>query len=360
VSILLKYKKTLLTIVVIGVVAVVAMMRSSGNKNSGDRQRGLGGRSGEMRMSVRGIIVLPVPLDENIEITGSVLANEEVQLRSEVAGKVTRILFAEGSHVKKGDLLVKINDADLQAQLQKAESQLKFLSEKEARQKKLREVNGVSQEQYEEALNSLNGVRAEIALLNAQVQKTEVRAPFDGVVGIRFISEGSYITTATVIASMQDISSVKVDFSIPEKYVSHVRKGNKVYFSIEGSSRRHEGTVYAIESKIDPTTRTLRIRAIARNEQGLLVPGSFARVDLVLGRQESTLLVPTQAVIPEIDGQKVFLVRGGRATLTPVVTGMRLEEKIQILKGVVPNDTLLTTGLLQLRSGLPVTVTLEQ
>lgn len=311
-------------------------------------------------MSVRGIIVTPAPLDDNIEITGSILANEEVQLRSEVAGKVTKILFAEGSHMKKGDLLVKINDADLQAQLQKAESQLKLFSEKEARQRKLRELNGVSQEQHEEAVNSLNGVMAEIALLNAQVQKTEVRAPFDGIVGIRFISEGSYITSSTVIANMQDISSVKVDFSIPEKYVPHVRKGSKVYFSIEGSSRRHEGTVYAVESQIDPTTRTLRIRAIARNEQEMIVPGSFARIDLVLGRQESALMVPTQAVIPEIDGQKVFVVRGGRASLIPVVTGMRLEEKIQILKGVAANDTLLTTGLLQLRSGLPVTVTVEQ
>lgn len=359
-SILLKYKKTLLTILAIIVVVVIALVKPSAQQGARGRQGGQGPRSGAMTMSVRGIVVGLSALDNTIEITGSVLANEEVELRSEAAGKVTGIFFKEGSRVKKGDLLVKINDADLQAQLQKAESQKRLLADKEARQKKLRESNSISQEQYDEALNSLNGVTAEISLLMAQVQKTEIRAPFDGTVGIRFISEGSYITPSTLVARMQDIKNVKVDFSVPEKYVGSIQKGNKVLFTIEGSSNQYEGTVYAIESKIDPLSRTLRIRAIARNDRETLVPGSFARVGVMLNRQKAAILVPTQSVIPDAEGQKVFVVRNGVAELSPVETGMRTEERIQVVKGLSPNDTLLTTGLLQLRSGIRVNVTIDQ
>ena len=313
-----------------------------------------------MRFPVRGIVITPRPLDNKILASGNILATEEVELYSEVSGKVTQILFKEGGHVQKGDLLVKINDSELRAQLQKAESKRKLLEEKESRQRRLREVNAISQEQYDEILNELNGVNAEVNLLNAQLQKMEIRAPFSGVVGLRYISEGSYISPTTLVARMQDISSVKVDFSIPEKYAGIVQKGNKIRFTLEGSSKQNEGTIYAIEPKVDPVTRTLKLRAIARNDREMILPGSFAKIELLLKRQDDAVLIPTYSVIPDMQGQKVYVVRNGLATLVAVETGIRTEEQIQIVKGLQTNDTLVTAGLLQLRPGAPVAVTLEK
>lgn len=355
-----KNKKVVLTLVAVVVVSFIAIVRPTGSQEQMQRPQGSGPRLGEVKIPVRGLVVTQVPLENKIGVTGSVLANEEVELRSEVSGKVVKILFKEGSHVKQGNLLVKINDADLQAQLQKAESSKKLLEEKEARQRKLREINAISQEQYDESLNELNGLKSEVDLLNAQIQKTEIRAPFDGVVGIRFISEGSYISPATLVARMEDISLVKIDFSVPEKYSNIVQKGNKIRFTVEGSSRQYEGTIYAMEPRIDPVTRTLRLRAIARNERESLVPGSFAKVDLVLNRQEAAVMIPTFAVIPDAEGQKVYVARNGRAALVSVETGLRTEEQIHVLKGLQPNDTLLTTGLLQLRPGVAVNITVDK
>lgn len=311
-------------------------------------------------MPVRGVVITPRELDNKILATGNVLATEEVELRAEVAGKVTQIPFTEGSHVQKGDLLVKINDSELRAQLEKAESRKKLLEDKEARQRKLLEMNGVSQEQYDESLNELNSIKAEVSLLNAQLDKTEIRAPFGGVVGLRYVSEGSYISPTTLVASLQDISSVKIEFSIPEKYSGLVQKGNKIRFTLEGSSRQHEGSIYAIEPKIDPVTRTLKMRAIARNEREIILPGSFAKIELLLKKEANAVLVPTYAIIPDLQGQRVYVARNGKATLVNVETGIRTEEKIQVIKGLQVNDTLITTGLLQLRPGVPVAITIEQ
>ena len=353
-------RKVILASILVVVVVLVIVFTSSGPQGRRDGPGRAGSRSGETTMPVRGIVIVPRPLDNRIMATGNVLATEEVELRSEASGKVTQVLFKEGSHVNKGDLLVKINDSDLQAQLRKAESQKTLLEEKEGRQRRLREVNAISQEQYDVSRNDLAGVKAEIDLLNAQIQKTEVHAPFSGVVGLRSVSEGAYVSPSTLMARLQDLTSVKIDFSIPEKYASVVKKGDKIRFTVEGSGAQHEGTVYAMEPKIDPVTRTLRMRAIARNPDESILPGSFARIEVLLGRQEQSVLVPTYAVIPDLKGQKVFVAKNGRAAFVEVETGMRMEEQIQIVKGLAANDTLLTTGLLQLRPGIPVSVTLEQ
>lgn len=356
----LKNRKVLLVITIAVVVILIIIFTSSGSQDRSERSTRANSRAGETTMPVRGMVIVPRPLDNKIVATGNVLAMEEVELRSEASGKVTQVLFKEGSHVSKGDLLVKINDSDLQAQFRKAQSQRKLLEEKEGRQRRLREVNAISQEQYDEIQNDLAGVRAEIDLLSAQIQKTEVRAPFSGVIGLRFISEGAYVDPAILMARLQDVSSVKIDFSIPEKYAAMVGKGDKVRFTLEGSSRQHEGTIYAVEPKIDPMTRSLRLRAIAPNEKETILPGSFAKIDVLLGRQQDAVLVPTYAVIPDLQGQKVFVAKNGRATLVDVETGMRMEEQIHIVKGLAANDTLLTTGLLQLRPGVAVSVTLDR
>jgi membrane fusion protein (multidrug efflux system) len=277
-------------------------------------------------------------------------------LRSEATGKVTGIYFTEGSRVSKGQLLVKINDNDLQAQLKKMVLQDTLLSRDEFRKKSLLEMNAISKEEYDNALTQLQSTRAEKSYVLAQIEKTEVRAPFDGMVGLRNISEGGFVNSAFLIATMQQVNPVKIEFSVPERYKEFLKNGTEIQFTITGTTETFKGTVYAVESKIDPVTRTVKVRAKSNNEKNLLVPGAFAKVQLILEKVNNAIVVPAQSVIPEMNGQKVFLIKEGKAKSTPVELGIRTESNTEILSGINAGDTLAVTGLLQLRDGAGVLV----
>jgi membrane fusion protein (multidrug efflux system) len=306
--------------------------------------------------TVETIVIQPQALDRKINITGSIIANEEVELRSEATGKVTGIYFTEGSRVSKGQLLVKINDNDLQAQLKKMVLQDTLLSRDEFRKKSLLEMNAISKEEYDNALTQLQSTRAEKSYVLAQIEKTEVRAPFDGMVGLRNISEGGFVNSAFLIATMQQVNPVKIEFSVPERYKEFLKNGTEIQFTITGTTETFKGTVYAVESKIDPVTRTVKVRAKSNNEKNLLVPGAFAKVQLILEKVNNAIVVPAQSVIPEMNGQKVFLIKEGKAKSTPVELGIRTESNTEILSGINAGDTLAVTGLLQLRDGAGVLV----
>ncbi|OGV27679.1 MAG: hypothetical protein A3J84_06720 [Ignavibacteria bacterium RIFOXYA2_FULL_37_17] len=273
-----------------------------------------------------------------------------------MAGKIINIYFKEGSSVKKGDLLVKINDAELQAQLAKAKYNLKLLEDREHRQRVLLEREAISQEDYDVSLNELNVVKADIELVKAQVAKTEIRAPFDGVIGLKNVSEGSFVNTETIIATLQDINPIKIDFSIPEKYSGSVKVGDQIRFKVVGKDETYTGKVYAIEPKIDPQTRTLKLRAVYSNAARSILPGSFADVELILHEIQGALMVPTYSIIPELKGQKVFLYRNGKAFPQNVEIGIRTDTRVQITNGLAENDTLITSGILQIRPNSPVTI----
>lgn len=306
------------------------------------------------RLKVEGVVVQSKPVEDKIFTTGTILANEEVDLSSEATGKVTNISFQEGKPVEKGELLLKINDSELQAQLTRAKYRLDLATEREERQRKLLEKGGISQEDYDATLNQVNVLKSEVQLIRSQIEKTEIRAPFDGRVGLKYISEGSYISPSTRIASLQNIDPVKVDFSIPERYVNAVEVGDRITFTVQGTERAFEGEIYAIEPKIESQTRTLQIRAFSDNSKGLLVPGAFADLELILHTIDDALMIPTISLIPELQGQKVFLYRGGEVVEQRVTTGIRTEKEIQITDGLQVGDTVLTTGLLQVRTGMPV------
>jgi membrane fusion protein (multidrug efflux system) len=312
------------------------------------------GSDRDARLPVSAVVVKPEILTNKVLATGTVLAKEEVDLRSETSGKIEKIFFSEGTSVRKGDLLVKINDSELQAQRIKAESQRQLAQEKERRRKQLYEKQGISPEDYESALTELNGVTAQIQLVDAQIAKTELKAPIDGVIGLRYVSEGSYVDPTIRIANLQNLESVKLDFAVPEKYVSTVRKGQSVFFRVSGIDERFEGTILAVEPKIDPATRNVLLRAISANPHGRITPGAFAEVELVLERVQGALMVPTQALVPDIQGQKVYICRGGVAQEVRVQIGLRTESKVQVTQGLAPGDTLLTTGLLQVVGGSPL------
>jgi membrane fusion protein, multidrug efflux system len=341
-----------------GVVLLVALLVSPRLKlfSSSDQSRGGAGQK-DVRLPVTGVVVRPGPLSNSIRATGTILATEEVELRSEVAGKIERIVFREGSRVQKGDLLLKINGDELQAQLQKLESQVKLAEEKERRRRMLFEKQNISSEDYDVALNELNSIKAELAYNRARFEKTDLRAPFSGVIGLRYVSEGSYVSSTTRIASLQNLEKVKIDFAVPERYAQVVKVGQAVRFMRAGSDQQYGGEIFAIEPKIDPQTRTLQVRAIAPNSGGHLLPGGFAEVTLELQRFDAALLVPTQALIPELNGQKVFIVKDGKAVASPVTIGVRTDVRVQVLSGVQPGDTVITTGILQLAPGLPVQFT---
>ncbi|MEW5797799.1 MAG: efflux RND transporter periplasmic adaptor subunit [Bacteroidota bacterium] len=310
-------------------------------------------------MMVNGVILKPQPLDNVVRSSGTVLASESVDLIAEAAGRIEKILFKEGAHVQKNDLLVKINDDDLQAQLKKTELQIQLAVEQEKRQKQLYEISGISQEQYDIAVNQVNTLKADRDNLVSMIRKREIRAPFDGRIGLRYVSEGSYVSQTTRIASMQKIDLLKVDFSIPEKYSTQVAAGDVVQFNSEETKMKFSGKLYAIEPKIDPTTRTLQLRALVDNKNESILPGSYVQIELRLKQISDALMVPTQAVIPVLKGQSVFVQKNGIAVSVPVKTGIRTASAVQITEGLSAGDTIITTGLMQLRSGVPVVVAVK-
>ncbi len=313
-----------------------------------------GGRGG--KLSVDALIIKSAPLDNKLNVTGSVLPNESLELKSEVSGKITAIHFNEGKRVDKGQLLIETNDDEIEAQLEKQKYNRKLNEDNEFRQRKLLEKDAISQEEYDNALNRLNTTVADIRLLETQLAKTKIMAPFAGVIGLRFVSEGAYISPSTPIATLYNISPAKIEFAIPGRYSTQVAPGKRIRFAIESDLKVYEGQVYAIEPRIDPATRTLKIRAMAENRGGSLLPGQFVKVELILESMANAILVPTEAVIPEQAGKKVFVLENGKAKEVFIETGIRTANSLEVLTGLKANDTLLTTGILQLRQGMNVQI----
>ncbi|MDZ7292501.1 MAG: efflux RND transporter periplasmic adaptor subunit [candidate division KSB1 bacterium] len=314
-------------------------------------------RSGprDQRMPVRMQVIHLEKLGDRVLTVGTILSNEEVEIRSETSGKVDRIFFKEGGAVRKNEVLLKINDAELQAQLARAQSRQALAEQQAERQRQLFEKKLASQEDHDNAVNELNIAKAEVQLIKAQLDKTEIRAPFDGIIGLRYVSEGSYISPTTRITTLQDNHPVKIDFTIPEKYAGLIKTGDKINFTVQGVTRKFEGSIYALESKIDPATRTLHLRALSPNPDGVLIPGAFANVEIVL-KEKETLMIPSFALIPELKGHRVFLYKNGKAESQSVVIGTRTDERVEITQGVQAGDTLITSGILQLRPGMAVRV----
>lgn len=313
------------------------------------------GRSGGPQvLFASGYILVPADMSELIYSTGTLLPDEEVELSFETSGKVVGLFFEEGKRVKESELLAKINDKPLQAQLLKLQAQLKLSSEREFRQRQLLDRDAISRESYDQVATELQALEADIMLVEARIAETELRAPFDGIIGLRMISEGAYATTQTKIVSLVKTKPLKVEFSIPERYAGEVNPGFPINFNIDGISGTFGAKVYAIDPKVDMNTRTLVVRALYPNTNEELKPGRFASVRAELSQIENTVSIPTEALIPEMEGEKVYILNSGKASEKKVKTGLRTESYIQIREGLNFGDTLLTSGILQLRDGLPV------
>ena len=301
-------------------------------------------------------VVRETTLTDGISISGLLLPDEEVSLSFETSGKITAINFEEGSHVREGQLLAKVNDAQLQAQLRKLEVQLKLAEDRVYRQNALLEKEAVSKEAYEQVQTDLAMLKAEIDMVKANIDLTELRAPFDGIIGLRQVSEGAYATPSTIVASLTKISPLKIEFSVPERYAGIVKNGSNLQFTLEGHLNPFNAKVYATESHVDQTTHTFAMRALYPNTDGKLMPGRFANVTLRTQEIDGTIAIPSEAIVPEMGIDKVYLYKSGKAEPVPITKGIRNEARVQVLKGLNVGDTIITSGTLQLRTGLAVTL----
>ena len=294
-------------------------------------------------------------LNNQLQVSGTILPNESVDIKPEINGLVTKINFKEGQYVAKGTPLLYLNDNELQAQYQRLQYTQKLVQTQESRQKQLLAREAISQEEYDIVLNQYNTALSDIKLVQAQLEKTVIRAPFNGRLGLRQVSEGAVINAANIIVSIVNIDPIKLEFSIPERYAGLVSEGSSIFFSSESSTEEMEGKVYAFEPQIDAATRTLKLRAQSPNKSGKYLPGMFVKIRFVLEVKEDALLVPAESVIPELSGYKVFVVGAdGNAEQRIIEIGTRTDTQVQVISGLKEGDLVLTTGVMQVRQGMPV------
>ncbi|MDX9847764.1 MAG: efflux RND transporter periplasmic adaptor subunit [Tenuifilaceae bacterium] len=339
-------------IVIPFIVILISIACSDGQKSGGTQsQRARAG------LSVNAYEVKLLPLTQGLSLSGTLMAGEEVELRAETTGKLVEFYLDEGRSVKKGQLLARVNDSEIRARLEKLKSDLKLAQDDLERKQRLKEINALSQQDLDVALNRVDGIKADIRLSEAQIEKAEIRAPFDGRIGLRNVSPGSFIGSTTVLATLIQDDPIRLEFSVPERYAYGVAIGKQVTFTLGYYPTEYKATVYATESVIDQQTRALRVRALCPNPKGDLIPGAFARVSFILNGNPETLLIPPHALVPVLGGQNVVLSRFGKATYVPVETGIRTATAVEIVTGIQPGDTLLLSGLLQVREGMPINTT---
>jgi len=307
-------------------------------------------------ISVDGLIAKTQALVTNIEVPGSLLANESTEIHPEVSGRLVELNLKEGAFVTQGALLAKLNDGDLQAQKRKLEVQLKIAEQTEKRQSELLKIQGISQQEYDLSLLQVHNLNADIDIINEAIKKTEIRAPFSGKLGFKNISPGAYITPATIISTVSQVSQLKLQFTIPEKYSSQIKNGQNIDFAVDGSMKINHAHVSATEVYIEENTRSLSVRAIVSSQDPFLIPGAFAKVKIELGRNETSIMIPTEAVIPQGRKKQIFQFKNGKAVQLEITTGVRDSSRIQVLSGLNIGDTVITTGLLFIKPGSDVKI----
>ncbi len=321
-----------------------------------DKEDDVAQSSSQSSSKALAVATLPVSLNSSdlvVNASGTLSPNEEVELKSEVSGLLIKLNISEGAFVKKGQLIAKIKDDDIKAQLQKVLIEEELAKQIEERQKKLLGIEAISKEEYEIAVNKEKTLKADRQLLEVQLAKTEVKAPFSGRIGLKYISEGAYLTPSTSIVTIVQTNPLKIDFSIPEKYLSKVNVGQDVKFTIDGSKDIFTSRIIAIDPKIDPVLRTIKIRGITQNDQNRLLPGMFVNVKLILDREES-VMIPSETIIPILEGKKVFVKKNGIVEEVLIETGLRDEKMVQVLSGLTEGDSLITSALMTLKQGMKV------
>ena len=322
---------------------------SAGKKNNSQRPA-------NATLSVEGYLVQASVLNSTIEVAGTLLPFEETEIHPEVPGKIVSLSIKEGAIVQRGTLLAKLFDGDLQAQLHKLNVQLQIANKTQDRQEQLLKIGGISQQDYDLSLLNVSTIKADMQVLQADISKTVIRAPFYGKVGFKNVSIGAYVTPATVVTTIRQINKLKLEFAVPEKYTPKIAIGNVINFTTESSNKKYSAKIVATESGITEENRSLKVHAIVENVDKNITAGSFATVSFDMGDNNDAIMIPTQAIIPEARDKKVIISKNGVAKFNIVKTGERDSAKVEILNGLSIGDTVITTGLLNIKTGSKISI----
>ncbi len=303
------------------------------------------------KMKVDGFVVTTSSLSDNLELPGSIIANEATTINPEISGRLVYLNTAEGKTIGKGALIAKIYDGDLVAQLNKLKVQVQVAEQTAKRYEELLKINGISQQEYDLASLNINNLKADVEIVRSNIMRTEIRAPFTGTLGLKNISPGAYVTPMTVITTIRQNSQLKLDFTLPERYSNKLNTGQLVSFTTEGSSKVYNARIIATESGVSEENRSLIVRSMVTNNDGKLLPGQFVKVRTNFEPESDALMVPSQAIIPQARGKKVAVYRNGVANFEDVETGARDSANVQVLSGLKVGDTIITTGLMSLKPG---------
>lgn len=353
---------------------IVFFLSSCGGKESKDAAKGpSGGPQKQPPLAVDAMIASTKAISADIEIPGSLMANETTEIHPETSGRLVFLNVKEGTVVGKGTLLAKLYDGDLQArlkslsvQLQKSEIQLKIAQQTEDRSAKLLKIQGISQQDYDLTLLQVNNIMADMGVIQAQMgeiranmTKLNVYAPYSGKLGLKNISPGAFVTPATIITTISQVNQLKLQFNVPEKYGAQIKKGQDVSFSIDGSNTNFSATVLATEDAIEENTRSLAVRALVKDKGDELIPGAFAKVRIELGKNENALMIPNSCIVPQGRKKLIFLAKGNKAVSAEITTGVRDSTNIEVLTGLTKGDTVITSGLLFVKPDADIKATVK-
>lgn len=307
-------------------------------------------------IAINALLIKAETFSYNLEASGTIQAQEFVELKPETNGRIVKLNIIEGTQVQQNELLAKLNDDDLQAQLSKAQSQYEIAQRNLNRLTKLKEAEGLNQQEYDIAENQVNNLKADINYYKAMIRKTEIRAPFTGLIGLRNVSMGALVSNQTVLATLQQVNQLKVDFVLPENQLNTVKKGMTVFIATPQSEEQFAAKVIAIEPQINETTRNIKIRAQVAKPSNLLGPGAFVKVMINVDKRSNAILVPTNCIIPDTRSKKIAVIKNGKTTFVVVETGFRTEDRVEITKGLSLGDTIALNGILYLKPEAPVTI----
>lgn len=301
-------------------------------------------------VSVDVTVIATQSVPKLVEVNGSVISSDFVELRPEINGRVTFLQIPEGKVVSAGTVLVKLNDADLQAQLEKIKAQLELAQTNEQRNKQLLSIKGINQSDYDISLQQVKSYKADLAYTQSLIDKTVIKAPFTGQLGLRQVSLGAFINTATTVVTLQKTDDLKIDFTVPELYKNMVKVGAKVQVeSIGSDTSKFDANIVAIEPQIISTSRNLKVRAAVK---GKLLPGSFTKIFLSDADQKATsIMVPSNVIIPDSKTKQVVVVKNGQAKFVAVETGYRTQTAVEITKGLQVGDSVVVAGMLFVKDG---------
>jgi len=345
-------KSVAIAISLLFISAFMACKQKKANTATAGRQG-----AGQQVLALEGLIASSKTISAQIEVPGTILANESTEIRPEVSGRVVQLNIKEGAYVTQGTLLAKLYDDDLQAQMKKLDVQLKIADQTEKRQAQLLKIQGISQQDYDLSLLQVHNLNADLDIVKTAIRKTEIRAPFSGKLGLRNISPGAYITPLTIATTISQVTQLKLQFSIPEKYGAQLKNGQNIDFTVDGVQKKFSATIIATETGVEENTRSLAVRALIKDKDESLLPGAFAKVKMALEKSVEAIMIPNRSVLPQGRSKFVFLYKGGKAKQTEITTGVRDSTNIQALNGISTGDTVITTGLLYLRPDVDVKLT---